>query len=53
MICTARLVVSLSQHPQNGKEQIEDIQIKSDRGPYVLIIAESLNQVLSVVNNVA
>lgn len=37
------LVISLSQHPQNGKEEIEDIQIESDCGPYVLIIIESLN----------
>lgn len=46
------LVVSLPQHPQNGKEQVEDVQIQSDGCPNVLIIGKALDQVLGVINNV-
>lgn len=49
----ANSVVSLSKHPQNGKEQVEDIQIQSDRCPDVLIIRKPLDQVVCVINDVS
>lgn len=50
--CTIELVVSISKNPQNGKEQVENIEIQSDRCPYVLVVWEPLDQVISIVNYV-
>lgn len=44
--------VVLFQHPQNGKEQVENVEVKGDRRPDVLVVCEALDQVLSVVNDV-
>ena len=46
------LIVSLSQHPQNGQEQVQDIQIKSYCSPYVFIICEALDQIVCIIYNV-
>lgn len=49
----ANSVISLPKHPQNGKEQVEDIEIQSDRGPDILIISKPLDQVVCVIHNVS
>lgn len=45
--------VVLFQHPQNCKEQVENIQVKGDRSPDVLIVCEALDQILSIINDVS
>lgn len=49
----AQLIVGLSHHPQNGKEQVQNVQIKSNGSPNVLIIGEALDEVVGVINYVA
>lgn len=46
------LIVPLPQHAQNGKEQVKDVQVESDRSPYVLIVSESFYQVIGIINDV-
>lgn len=46
------LIVSLSQHPQNGEEQVQDIQIKGDCSPYVVVVCKALDQIVCVIYNV-
>lgn len=38
-----QLIVALSQHPQNGQEQVQNVQIKINGGPNVLVISEALD----------
>ena len=48
-----QLVIPWSQHSQNGNEQVQDVQIESDGGQYVIIICEALDQVVSVIDYVS
>ena len=47
------LVVILFEHLKDGEEQIEDVEVKLNRGPDVLVIRVTLYQVLGVVDDEA
>lgn len=53
MSATCKLRVALPQHPQDCKEQIQNIEVKSDGGPDVLIICKALDEVLGIVDYIA
>lgn len=46
------LIVSFPHHAQNGKEEVQNVEVKSHGSPDVLIIRESLDQIVSVIDNV-
>lgn len=48
----AQLIVALPQHPQYSQEQVENVKIKGDGGPDVLIVSKALDQVVGVINDV-
>lgn len=45
--------VVLFQHPQNGKKQVENVQVKGNRSPDILVVCEALDQVVSIIHNVS
>ena len=47
------LVVILLEHLKDGEEQIEDVEVKLNRRPDVLVIRVTFYQVLSVVDDEA
>lgn len=53
MTLPTHLVVSLPQNAQDGQEQVQNIQVQSDRCPDVFIICKPLNQVVCVIYNVS
>lgn len=46
-------IVSMPHHPQDGEEEVENVQVKSDGSPYVLIVGEPLDQIVCVVDDVS
>lgn len=48
-----RSTICSTEDQQQHLEQIDDIQIQRDGSPYVVIVSESLDQVISVVDNIA
>lgn len=47
------LVVSLPHHPQDVKEEVQNVEVESDGCPDVLIIGESFDQIVRVIDNVS
>lgn len=47
------LIVALPQQAQDGEEQVEDIEVESNRSPNVFVISESFYQVIGVINDVS
>ena len=47
------LVLVLLEHLKDGEEQIEDVKVKLNRRPDVLVISVALDQVLGVVDDEA
>lgn len=46
-------VVPLPHHPKDAKEEVQNVQVKGDGSPYVLIVGESLDQIVRVVDDVS